>query len=42
MFHPRSLHKVGKGFCVCENEATIYSHKGSAGFRNLTQQWVVC
>jgi len=27
-------------FCVCENEGTIYSHNGSAGFRNLTQQWV--
>jgi len=26
--------------CVCEKEATIYSHNGSAGFHNLTQQWV--
>jgi len=26
--------------CVCDKEATIYSHNGSAGFSNLTQQWV--
>jgi len=26
--------------CVCENESTIFSHNGSAGFRNLTQRWV--
>ena len=38
MFDPRSLHKVCKN-CVCEKEATIYSHNGSVGFRNLKQQW---
>ena len=26
--------------CACEKEATIYSHNGSAGFRNLTPRWV--
>ena len=25
---------------VCEKEVTIYSRNGSAGFRNLTQEWV--
>ena len=25
--------------CVCEKEATIYSHNNSAAFRNLKQQW---
>jgi len=26
--------------CVCEKETTIYSHNGSADFRNLKQQWI--
>jgi len=25
--------------CVCEKEATVYSHNDSAGFRNLKQLW---
>jgi len=29
-----------KNNCVCEKEATIYSHNGSASYRNLKQQWI--
>jgi len=25
---------------LCEKETTTYSHNGSAGFRNLKQQWI--
>jgi len=45
MFGPRSLLKMWKWLCVCENEATVYSHHGSAVKlrnvcrRNLAQLW---
>jgi len=30
MFDPRSIHKVWKWLCICENKATIDNHHGSA------------
>jgi len=35
-----AVYKKCENNCVCEKFFTIYFHNGSAGFRNLKQQWI--